>query len=95
MSWSVSFIGSPTKVIAALDKQAESLTGQSLSEYQEALPHLKGLVAQAVGENVAVRLSASGHASFALPHVVGESGAPVKTSGNISVKLDQEYGLLA
>lgn len=44
MSWSVTFIGKPANIVAALQKQSEQLTGQSKTEYDAALPHLVGLV---------------------------------------------------
>jgi hypothetical protein len=86
MSWSVSLIGAPAKVIEVLDTNATKLRGESLAEYTEALPHLRGLVSLVVGDGICVKLSASGHASF--------STSAVKTSGYISVALDQFYGLL-
>ena len=44
MSWSISFIGQPVKVIEALKEESAKLTGQSKIEYDSALPHLVGLV---------------------------------------------------
>jgi hypothetical protein len=85
MSWSVSFVGKPEKVIAALNADIAKLSDQSLAEYQDVLPHLTGLVEQAAGPRVCVRLRAAGHAT----RING-----TKTEGHISVSLDQEYGLL-
>lgn len=46
MSWSVSLLGTPTAVAAALDAQSGSLSGASKDEFDAALPHLKALVLQ-------------------------------------------------
>ena len=63
MSWSAYFVGSPDKIIEALKKQSEQLTGQSKEEFDAVLPHISGLLE--LNKNVkatpALRLSASGH----------------------------------
>jgi hypothetical protein len=46
MSWSFTHEGTPEEVAAALDAQSERLSGQSKDEFDAALPHLKGLVAE-------------------------------------------------
>ena len=46
MSWSVSLIGKAANVAKALEEHSASLSGQSKIEYDEALPHLIGLVNQ-------------------------------------------------
>ena len=46
MSWSVNYVGKPEKVAAALQEQSSKLTGQSKIEFDDALPHLVGLVNQ-------------------------------------------------
>lgn len=63
MSWSVNLIGTPTKITAALKKQSETLTGQSKEEFDAALPHMLGLLAQnyAGTYEPAMRITASGH----------------------------------
>lgn len=82
MSWSVSLVGTPEGVSRQLDKIAEGMTdGQSKDEFMEAKPHLKGLLAQCVKQNV--RLNANGHATF----TNGE-----KSYGNASVVLESFYG---
>lgn len=90
MSWSVNVIGTSTKVAEYLDNYSNSLSGQSLEEYNEAKVHLIGLVNQMVtpteGFGSLVSLTASGHANFT-------DGK--KTLGNCFVKLDQFYGNLA
>lgn len=64
MSWSVTFIGTPAKITEALEKHSTTvLSGKSKEEFDTALPHLNGLIAQnysSVGEPV-LRLAASGH----------------------------------
>ena len=85
MSWSVQFLGSPEKVVEALDKFASDWPeGNSKTEYNEAKSHLIGLVKQCVGDK-AVSVVASGHASFSNGN---------KNDGNISVQISQIYGLL-
>lgn len=64
MSWSVSYIGSPEKVCAALDDYSTKLSGQSKEEFDEVLPNLKSLVSMNIGGQ-AIRLSANGHATIA------------------------------
>lgn len=46
MSWSISFIGTPEKVAAALEANSPKLSGQCKVEYDDALPHLVALVKQ-------------------------------------------------
>lgn len=46
MSWSVSFLGKPEAVAAALERESEKHTGQSKVEYDDAKPHLVALVRQ-------------------------------------------------
>lgn len=50
MSWSLRLIGKPDAVAAALEKYSEGLTGQSKVEYDDAKPHLVGLVHQHFAE---------------------------------------------
>jgi hypothetical protein len=61
MSWSIGFIGKPEKVIEALDAQSAKFNDQSKVEYDEALPHLKALVAQNYGHMYPVKITAAGH----------------------------------
>ena len=35
MSWSISYIGSPEKIIAALDRHSESISGKSKEEFDK------------------------------------------------------------
>lgn len=65
MSWSINVIGTPDKITEALDVMSESLTGDSKAEFDNALPHLKGLVGMNYNEAIpgmGIELSASGHA---------------------------------
>lgn len=80
MSWSVSLIGTPAGINRELDAYGETLSDQSKTEFLEAKPHLQGLVAQAVGQNV--KLNANGHATF----TNGD-----KTYGAVSVVLECMY----
>ena len=44
MSWSVSYLGTPSKIVEALQAESERVSGQSKMEFDSALPHLIGLV---------------------------------------------------
>lgn len=63
MSWNVSMIGKPENIKAALEKYSESLSGVSRQEYDDAKPHLIGLVDQNVSGSL-IKVNASGHATF-------------------------------
>ena len=62
MSWSVSAIGKPANVVKYLKDQSEKQSGQSKVEYDDALPHLVGLVEQVFseGDPPCVKISANG-----------------------------------
>lgn len=46
MSWSITAEGRPAEVVEKLQAYGASLTGQSKVEFDDALPHLVGLVNQ-------------------------------------------------
>lgn len=46
MSWSVSFVGKPENIVAALGFESAKLTGQCKVEFDDALPALVALVRQ-------------------------------------------------
>jgi len=46
MSWSINAIGKPENIVKALEAESTKMTGQSKVEYDDALPHLVGLVKQ-------------------------------------------------
>jgi hypothetical protein len=61
MSWSVSYIGTAQKIIDALNDQSEKLQGPSKEEFDSALPHLRGLLAENYAPNAPLlKLDASG-----------------------------------
>lgn len=62
MSWSVSYIGTPEKISEALDRQKDILSGQSLEEFDAALPALKTLLSLNYGDQYTRQLIANGHA---------------------------------
>lgn len=64
MSWSINVIGIPGKINEVLDAESIRLTDQSKQEFDIALPALKTLVSQNVGASIAIKLVASGHATF-------------------------------
>lgn len=84
MSWSFSAVGKPEAVLRELERQNQGLTDQSKIEWEEAKPALAALIGANVG-NVAVKVSANGHASFA-------DGQ--KTHGQCSVTIDSLYGFV-
>lgn len=65
MSWSVTIIGHPANVGAALTAQSETLEGQSKVEFDSALPHMVALVNgnfnPAGSPLPVIKLAASGH----------------------------------
>lgn len=56
MSWSISLVGKPENIVKALEEESPKLTGQCKLEYDEALPHLVGLVKQNFQNDPASRL---------------------------------------
>lgn len=44
VDWRISCIGDPESVVAYLYQEAQKLSGQARREYDDALPHLVGLV---------------------------------------------------
>lgn len=86
MSWSISFIGKPEKVVEALEAYSEKLTGPSKEEYDKALPNMASLVKQNFGnEGELVSVTANGNGYF-------ENG--VAKNGRCNVKVDSVYGIL-
>lgn len=85
MSWVVQIAGTPEGVKKSLDEYADTLTGDSKTEFADVNPHLQGLVNQCVGNQI-VMLTASGHASF-------KNG--VKLHGQCGVTLSAFYGKIA
>lgn len=65
MSWSLHYIGTPTKIVAALKAHSETLTGTSKEEYDKVVPNLVNLVEQCHNDNAepVLSLSANGHTS--------------------------------
>lgn len=62
MSWNIAFIGKPENVATALQQHSEKLDGQSKVEFDNALPHIIGLVNQNYGQNVHnIKVLANGH----------------------------------
>lgn len=92
MSWSVNIVGPAEKVVEELLAHRESLDGQSLKEYESALPHLCGIVAQNYAKKSAVE---SGYASPVVR--VTASGSGVARDGEViystcSVNVENYYG---
>jgi hypothetical protein len=91
MSWSISVFGTVAGVKAALATECARYSGQSRKEFDDARPHLEGLLDQIViPKGQLVRLVANGHATF--NHVDGQD---VKTFGHVSVTLEPSSVQLA
>lgn len=90
MSWSVNLIGHPLDVIAELHDYSTKQTGASKVEFDAALPHLTGLLAQNFSEEgvqtPTVMLAASVHGWV-------RDGKPV--SGNLGVELKVNHFQIA
>lgn len=74
MSWSVRVIGSPAACAAELRTDAQRLRGSARRQYEDALPHLVGLVEQNFAE-----AEFAGHASAEL--IVEAEGSGVEVNG--------------
>jgi hypothetical protein len=70
MSWSIALIGKPENVVAALEEASKKMDeGQSKAEFDDALPHLVGIVKQNfakegstyTGKTVKLEASGSGY----------------------------------
>lgn len=63
MSWSVTYIGTPAKITEALEKHSSTITGKSKEEFDAALPHFTGILAQNYNNisDPVLRITASGH----------------------------------
>lgn len=87
MSWSISLLGTPDKVKEKLMAESARLTGLSKQEFDEALPHLTGLVDQIVCDQQPplVEFNGNGHASF-------KEGR--KIDGNLSVSIKRLHTTL-
>ena len=88
MSWSVSFIGAPDNIVAALEKESERLTGPSKDEFDTVKPMLACLVRQNfnnTGYTPMLQLTAHGSATVI-------EGKPV--FGNVGVTLQLVTGTI-
>jgi hypothetical protein len=81
MSWSLVWVGTPEKIIAALDKESDRLTGQSKEEFDKVKPALVTLVEANYDKTVtpALKLSANGHGYI-------ENGEPKYSACNVSLE---------
>lgn len=86
MSWSISFIGKPEKVVEALEAHSSKLDGYSKVEYDKALPHMVGIVKENFGnEGELVKCTASGHG-----YIVNN----VPQQGHLNCEITSIYGIL-
>lgn len=64
MSWSITLIGRPEKVVEALNEQSAKMQGQSKVEFDSVLPALITLAQQNFGtEGWLIKVTGSGHGS--------------------------------
>lgn len=92
MSWSVSFVGKPEGIVAALQEESGKLTGQCKTELDDALPHLVGLVKENFHSNPdyapMLNLEACGSGSAAVDPVSKESR---QNDRSCTVKIERWY----
>jgi hypothetical protein len=88
MSWNVSFIGKPEKVVEALKAYSEKLSGQSKVEFDSVCPGLITLAEQNFGgpNDVLVNVTAAGHGTA--------SADGTQIERYCTAKLERVYGLL-
>jgi len=89
MSWHFKAIGTPAKLAERLEKETENHHGQCLVEYNDAKPHLLGLLSQVFLADASVQplidLEASGS---------GYSKDGKQADRSISVSLKQIHGFV-
>lgn len=87
MSWSVNYIGTAQNIINALNEQSEKFTGQTKEEFDAALPHIRGLLAEnyAPEKPPLLKLDASGS---------GYSVGGEQKQRQCSVQIQQLWGAL-
>lgn len=83
MSWNVTFIGNPERIINALDKESEKLNDQSKEEFDAAKPHLIWLLSRNFNKGEGsleptLMLSASG---YELKDKYGHCAVKIKSIG--------------
>lgn len=90
MSWSVSYLGRPAKIVEALVAESSRLEGQSKAEFDEALPHMTALLnmnftlENSFGRvEPQIRFTANGHGS------VGADNK--KLSSVFQMKIEHDY----
>lgn len=97
MSWSVQYIGKAADVIAALETHGEKIGehyAQSKAAYEEAKPHLIGLVQQ---NFVSEEAKENGYTEPVIKITASGSGAAKdgqQMNRSCSVSLEQLYGVL-
>lgn len=81
MSWSLVWVGTPDKIVEALEKESDRLTGMSKEEFDKVKPSLVNLVQQNYDKTVtpALKLSANGHGYI-------ENGEPKYSTCNVSLE---------
>lgn len=89
MSWSISLIGKPNKVVEALNANSAKLDGQSKVEFDDALPHLVALANQNFESDEQytplIKLDANGH---------GTAHGGEQKSRTFKCSIERIYGVL-
>jgi hypothetical protein len=89
MSWSVCLVGKPDAVVRALEAHSEQQSGQSRVEYDDAKPHLIGLVKQNFRKEASgyqeplIKLNASGS---------GYAAGDQQLQRSLTVTIEPVYG---
>jgi hypothetical protein len=100
MSWSVSFIGTPDKIAAALDAESAKQNGQSKIEFDSALPALKTLLGQNFNNEPTqgppmLKLTASGSGWARTTPAMGDAPAQeAQIQRGCEMKLERLHGVL-
>ena len=89
MSWSFQAVGKVDAVKRQINTLSRGLTDQSKTEWEEVKPAIFALISANM-DHLAVRVVASGHASFELK----DDGELVKTSSQCSCVIEPLYGFV-
>ena len=86
MSWSLTLIGKPENVVAALEARSAKMEGQTKIEFDSALPHMAALVKENFGtDNPVVKLVANGY---------GYANGGEQVQRNLAISIERIYAEL-
>lgn len=87
MSWSITYVGKAENIVKALNDYSGKVAGQTKLEFDDALPHLVGILNQNFSEGGAELLSLTASGS-------GWAADGKQVSRNLQVKLERLYGVV-